>query len=287
MPINFQDLRFSIFWNLFLLTIGPVIYIIGMNGIVIHQNFIPGGLYGLCLFIYYKTGLLSPGTMYLLFNIPLLILGWIYISHRFLLYTIYSVVVIFLASEFITTDFGIVNQTYAAIAGGFVCGAGSGIILRSIGSAGGLDIIAIILFRYFNIGVGRTYLGFNIILFSLVLSQYSADIFIASIILTFVTANALNYVLTLSNQKKIVYIISEQSTEIVKDVIDRLKLGATKIQAKGAYSGQDKEIVMTITNNLQLKRLEESVFRIDSEALFIVENSYNVIGSNFNKRKIY
>lgn len=287
MPINFQDLRFSVLWNLFLLTVGPVIYIVGMNGIVIHQNFIPGGLYGLCLFIYYKTGLLSPGIMYLLFNIPLLILGWIYISHRFLLYTIYSVVVIFLASEFITVDFGIVNQTYAAIAGGFVCGAGSGIILRSIGSAGGLDIIAIILFRYFNIGVGRTYLGFNIILFSLVLSQYSADIFIASIILTFVTANALNYVLTLSNQKKIVYIISEQSTEIVKDVIDRLKLGATKIQAKGAYSGQDKEIVMTITNNLQLKRLEESVFRIDSDALFIVENSYNVIGSNFNKRKIY
>jgi len=287
MSINFQDLRFSVLWNLFLLTVGPVIYIVGMNGIVIHQNFIPGGLYGLCLFIYYKTGLLSPGIMYLLFNIPLLILGWIYISHRFLLYTIYSVVVIFLASEFITVDFGIVNQTYAAIAGGFVCGAGSGIILRSIGSAGGLDIIAIILFRYFNIGVGRTYLGFNIILFSLVLSQYSADIFIASIILTFVTANALNYVLTLSNQKKIVYIISEQSTEIVKDVVDRLKLGATKIQAKGAYSGQDKEIVMTITNNLQLKRLEESVFRIDSDALFIVENSYNVIGSNFNKRKIY
>lgn len=287
MGIKLKDLRFSVAWNLFLLTSGSIIYIIGMNGVVIHHNFIPGGLYGLCLFVYYKTGLLSPGTWYLVFNIPLLILGWIYVSRRFLLYTVYSVVVIFIASEFLTVDFGITNQLYAAIAGGFITGAGSGVILRSIGSAGGLDVIAVILFRYFNIGVGRTYMAFNILLFSVVISQYGSDIFIASIILTFVTSSSLSYFLTLSNQRKIVYIISDKSPEIADEVIGRLRLGATKIQAKGAYSGQDKEILMTITNSLQLKRLEEAVFTIDDEALFIVENSYDVIGSNFNKRKIY
>lgn len=287
MGIKFKDLRFSVAWNLFLLTTGSIIYIIGMNGVVIHHNFIPGGLYGVCLFIYYKTGLLSPGTWYLVLNVPLFILGWVYISRRFLLYTVYSVVVIYLAAEFITIDLGITDQLYAAIAGGFICGAGSGLILRSIGSAGGLDVVAIILFRYFNIGVGRTYMGFNVLLFSVVITQYGSDIFIASIILTFVTSSSLNYFLTLSNQKKIVYIISEKSNEIAEVVIDKLKLGATKIQATGAYSGQNKEIVMTITNNLQLKRLEEAVFSLDDDALFIVENSYNVIGSNFNKRKIY
>lgn len=287
MGIKFKDLRFSVAWNLFLLTTGSIIYIIGMNGVVIHHNFIPGGLYGVCLFIYYKTSLLSPGTWYLLLNVPLFILGYIYISRRFLLYTVYSVVVIYFASEFITINLGITDQLYAAIAGGFICGAGSGLILRSIGSAGGLDVVAIILFRYFNIGVGRTYMGFNVLLFSVVITQYGSDIFIASIILTFVTSSSLNYFLTLSNQKKIVYIISEKSNEIAEVVIDKLKLGATKIQATGAYSGQNKEIVMTITNNLQLKRLEEAVFSLDDDALFIVENSYNVIGSNFNKRKIY
>ena len=44
---------------------------------------------------------------------------------------------------------------------------------------------------------------------------------------------------------------------------------------------------MAITNNIQLKRLEETVFTIDSDALFVVENSYDVIGSSFKKRKIY
>lgn len=287
MGIQFKDLRFSITWNLFLLTSGAIVYILGMNAIVIHHNFIPGGLYGLCLFIFYRTDLLSPGLLYLLFNIPLLILSWIYISRRFMLYTIYTVVVIYLASEFITVDFGITNQLYAAIAGGFICGAGTGIILRSIGSAGGLDILAVILLRHFNIGVGKTYMGFNIFLFSMVLAQYSADIFIASIILTFVTANAVNYVLTLANQRKIAYVISDHSQKIAQEVTERLHLGATLIQAKGAYSGRNKEIMMTITNNLQLKRLEEAVFTIDEDALFIVENSFDVIGSSFRKRKIY
>ncbi len=281
------NLKYSVAWNLFLLTVGSLIYIIGMNGIVIHHNFITGGLYGLCLFIFYKTNLLSPGIWYLILNIPLLILGWIYISRRFLLYTIYSVVLITFASELITVDFGIQNQLYAAIAGGFVIGTGSGVILRSVGSAGGLDVIAIILYKFFNLGVGKTYMLFNVFLFAMVISQYGADIFIASVILTAITSTSLNYSLTMFNQRKIVYVISEKSQEIADEVIGKLKLGGTMIQGRGAYSGNNKDILMTITNNIMLKRLEESVFTIDEDALFIVENSYDVIGSTFNRRKIY
>ncbi len=287
MGFKYQDLRFSIPWNLLLLTVGSILYIIGMKGIIIHHNFIPGGLYGLILFIYYKTNLLSPGIWYFILNIPLCILGWIYISKRFVLYTLYAVTIMSIATEFIIIDFGIQDQLYAAIAGGFILGAGIGILLRSIGSSGGLDIVAIILYRKFNLGVGKTFLLFNFGLFSLVFTSYGADIFIASIILTFVTSSALNYFLTLFNQRKIVYVISDKSQEIANEVIDKLKLGATFLHGKGAYSGKDKEILMTITNNILLKRLEEAVFSIDDQALFIVENSYDVIGSHFNKRKIY
>lgn len=287
MGLPFKDLRYSIPWNIFLLTVGSIIFIAGMNGIVVHHSFIPGGLYGLCLFIYYKTELLSPGGLFLLLNIPFILIGWIYISRRFMLYTIYTIMVFYFASEFLILDFDIHDKTYAAIAGGCLIGVGSGLIFRSLGSAGGLDILAIILLRHFNIGVGRTFLAFNIILFSLVLSQYSSDIFIASLILVFVTSNSLDYILTMSNQRKIAYIISDRSAEIAQEVLEKLKLGATMIQARGAYSGRDKEIMMTITNNLQLKRLEEVVFTIDENALFIVENSFDVIGSSFRKRKIY
>ncbi len=282
-----KDQWLSIVWNLLLLTTGSIIYVIGINAVVIHHNFITGGLYGLVLMIYYNTGTLSPGIWYLMLNTPLLIMGWIFVSKRFLLYSVYCVVVITLASELLTIDFGLNKQIYAAIAGGVLSGTGSGLILRSIGSSGGLDIVAVILSQKFNIGVGKTFMIFNGFLFSLVISQYGADIFIASLILTFVSTRVIDYVLTLSNQRKIVYIITDKSQEISQDILNRLKLGATFLQARGAYSGKDKQILMTITNNILLKRLEEAVFNIDEQALFIVEKSYDVIGSNFRKRKIY
>ncbi len=284
---KFSDIKYSAPWNLFLLTVGSIIYVYGVNGFVLHHKFIPGGVYGFSLLIYYKWHLLSPGLWYLILNIPLVILGWVFISRRFVLYTIYSVGVITLASELITTDFGLQNQLYAAIAGGCVCGAGCGLILRSIGSAGGLDVVAIILNKYYNIGIGKTYMMANFFLFFLVISNYGGDIFVASIILTYVTSSSLDYFLTLFNQKKIVYIISDYSQEIADEVLHELKSGATFLNGRGAYTGQDKQILMAVTNNIQMKRLEEAVFTIDEHALFIVENSYDVIGSNFNKRKIY
>lgn len=287
MATRFGDLRFSIPWNIFLLTVGALIYVSGMNGVIIHHTFIPGGLYGLVLFIYFQTDLLSPGLWYLVLNIPLCILGWIFISRRFVLYSIYCVAVISLASEIMPLNFEIHNQLYAAIAGGVIIGTGSGIILRSIGSAGGLDVIATILYKKYNLGIGKTFILFNLALLALVVSSYEADIVIASVIVTYVISKSLDYTLTMFNQRKIVYVISDQSEQIVGEIKEKLKLGATFIHGKGAYSGKDKEIIMTITNNIMLKRLEEAVFTIDDRALFIVENSYDVIGSNFNKRKIY
>lgn len=282
-----QKVKYSVSYNLFLLTIGAIIFVAGINGIVVHQSFIPGGLYGLCLFIFYKTDFLSPGIFYLLFNIPFFILGWFLVSKRFVLYTIYCSTVITIAAELIALDFGIHNQLYAAIAAGCVCGTGSGIILRTLGAGGGLDIVAIIFYRYFNIGVGKTFLVFNLLLFTMVGANYSADILIASGILTYVTANCMDYLLAMFNQRKIVYVISDFSSEIAGSLREELNIGATFIKGRGAYSGRDKEILMVITNNIQLSRLEEKVFTIDPDGLFIVENSFDVIGSSFRKRKIY
>lgn len=46
-------------------------------------------------------------------------------------------------------------------------------------------------------------------------------------------------------------------------------------------------MLLTITSSQQLKRLEEKVFDIDPDALFLVENSFYAIGSIFGERKMY
>ena len=285
--MNLKNPVMSIFWDILLLTLGSLVYAIGAEAILVHHKFIIGGIYGTALLIYYKSNLLSPAIWYLLLNIPLLIVGWIFLSRRFFFYSLYGVCTLTLFAESLSLDFAIHDQMYAAIAGGAICGVGSGINLRSRGSGGGLDIIAIILNQKFNFGVGKFFILYNIALFTFVFSQYQPDIVIASIILTFIASITVDHVLSMFNQRKIVYILSNDYENLVDEITNEMHQGVTLIEARGAYSGQHKQMLMTITNNLQLKRLEEKVFAIDPDALFIVENSFNVIGSNFGKRKMY
>jgi uncharacterized membrane-anchored protein YitT (DUF2179 family) len=281
------DLTYRPSWNLMLITVGSVLFAIGVQAIVIHHKFITGGIYGAALFIYYKNGLLSPGIWFFLLNAPLFMVSWFFVSRRFFFYSLYGVIVVSVASEIIRIDFGIQDQLYAAIAGGLICGAGSGMVLRSLGSGGGVDIIAVLLNEKFNFGIGKTYMLFNAVLFAFFITSFGPDLFIASLVLVFITSTAVEYVLAMFNKRKIIYVISDQNHEISRVLRDDLNQGATFIKARGVYSQQDKLILMTVTNWIQLKRIEQLVFTIDPNALFIVENTFNVIGASFNRRKIY
>jgi uncharacterized membrane-anchored protein YitT (DUF2179 family) len=275
MQFNFKDFAYSPAWNLFLITSGALLFALGSKAIVLHHQFITGGIFGISLLAFYQTQWLSAGIWYFLLNVPLFILGWVLVSRRFLLYSLYAMLVTTVGYELIDLHIHIENQLYAAIAGGVICGTGSGVILRSLGSGGGLDIIAVILYQKYNLGIGRFFFLFKLVLV------------IASMILVFISSTMVDYTLSIFSQRKVVYIISEKYQDIAQVILKDLKRGATIIKAEGAYSGKERNMLMTITNNVQLKRLEEVVFTIDADAMFIVENTFNVIGSTFGKRKLY
>ncbi|GAB6059295.1 YitT family protein [Desulfonatronum parangueonense] len=287
MTKRYEKFTFSIWWNLILITVGTIIYSVGLKGIVVHHGFIPGGIFGVGLLIYYQYPILSAGILFFLLNIPLFAAGWVSVSKRFFYYSLYAMIVATVTYELVHLDFGVQDQLYAAIAAGGICGFGVGIVLRSLGSNGGLDVVAVILNQKYNIGIGKTYFVFNFILFGISAFMLEIDLIIASLIFVFITSVVLEYTLALFNQRKLVLIISDQSKEIADEMINHLKMGATFIRGRGAYSGQDKNIIMAITNNIVLKRLEELVFSKDEYAIFIVENTFNVLGSSFAKRKIY
>lgn len=283
-----RDILYRPAYNLLLITAGAALFSFGVQTVVTPHRFLLGGVYGTSLLTYYTTGLLSPGLWFLLFNIPLFLVGWFFVSRRFFFYSLYSTLLVSLFSICINGDLHIHNQVYAAIAGGVLCGSGGGLVLRSLGSGGGLDVIAVILHQRLNIGIGRFYMTFNsLLLFAFFVIQQNIDLFIASLIVVFVASTMIEYVLTLFNSRKLVLIISDEHAGIARRLVDDMRQGATIIKAKGAFSEKDKEVLMVITNSMMLKRLEEAVFTIDPKALFVVENTFNVIGANFGKRKIY
>jgi uncharacterized membrane-anchored protein YitT (DUF2179 family) len=283
---SFKDLAYTPLWNVVLIVAGSALYAFGAKSVVLAHGFITGGIFGASLLLYYLTDFLSAGTWSLLLNLPLFAVAWVFLSRRFLLYSLLSIFTVALCYELIEFDLGINEQFYAALAGGVICGGGSGIILRSLGSGGGLDVIAILLNRKFNFSIGKFYMIFNVILFSFSLTHLSIDLFIASVIFVFVSSVSLDYVLSMFSQRKLTYIISKDNPQIARALLER-GWQATIIKAKGAYSGKDQDILMTITNNIYLKQLEEMVFTVDQNAIFVVENTFNVLGSVFGRRKQY
>jgi len=137
---------------------------------------------GISLIFHYLFPNLGVGFLYLLVNIPFGLLGWVSMSRRFMYYTAFGVAVFSIAASVIppVPQFTIDNQILAAVLGGIICGIGAGITLRSAGSGGGLDILAVYLNKKWELRLGWTYSLFNsviliggAIIFSLEIALYT------------------------------------------------------------------------------------------------------------------
>jgi len=285
--INRQDYAYSVLWNLLLITSGSLIYSLAIKGIALSHGFIPAGLFGISVLTQQLTGILDAGTWYIVYNIPMFVLAWTMIGRRFILYSLYAMLVTGLSYSLLPVTFTIHNELYAAVTCGAISGAGAGIVLRSLGSNGGIDVLAVICFQRYNVGIGRFYLIFNVFLFAICFLTRDADLVIASLIMAFVSANIVDQVLALFSERKLTLVISKKSEGIANEVLEKLKIGSTFLEGSGAVNKSPQRVLMTVINNIQLKRLEEIVFTLDPEALFIVENTFNVIGSSFSRRKLY
>lgn len=280
-------ITYSIPWNLFLISAGSIIIAIALKGIALHHAFIPGGLFGVSSLIYFVTGTGRISYWYLLLNIPMFAIAWKFISKRFLWYSLYAMLFFTGVYYVLDVNFEIHNQLYAAVACGAMAGLGAGIVLRSLGSNGGLDVMAVLFYQKFNIGLGKFFFLFNAVLYAFSFFFVNTDLVIASMIMLFCTSFTMEYALSMFSQRKAVMVISDKAREISAMVNEQFKMGSTLLNGVGGYSGEPKQIVLTVINNIQLKRLEEIVFTIDPNALFIAENTFSVIGSNLARRKIY
>ncbi len=276
----------SVWWNIFLLTIGSAFYALGIQAVALPHQFVAGGVMGISMLGYYFTDLFTVPLWYFALSIPIFIFGWFFVGRVFLLYTLYAAVCTTIMGSLFTFTIQIENQLYAAVFAAVLTGTGSGIMLRSFGCSGGTDIIAIAIRERWNVSVGTFSFLFNLVVFALAAVRLDFDLIIASTIMLFLNSNMTEYALRVFSQRKMVFIISDHGEQICEAINLLRQYGVTLIRGKGAYSGNDKEILLTVTSNVYLKQLENVVFSIDEKALFIVENTFYVSGGQF-ARKIY
>lgn len=284
---DMRRITMSVPWNILLLTIGGTLFSFGLKAIAVPHEFVSGGLFGTAMLIFYSTDLLSVAFWYLLVNIPILAVGWFFLSKTFFFYSLYGMLATAVSTQLITATVAIQDPVLAAVAAGSVCGIGLAIMLRTRGSDGGLTIISMILHQKYNIKVGGFGFAFNILVFFAAMLSMPIDKVLYSIMMVYIYSGIVDYSMNIVNQRKMVIIISDHSETMAKEILEKLHRGVTFLYAKGAYTNKERHVILSVVQNYQLKRLEELVYNHDPNAFLIIENTYNVLGRGFGTRKTY
>lgn len=269
-----------------------LIYAISMNLFVVPSNVYVGGIFGMCQLL--RT-LLADGLhlnfsidiapiIYYALNIPLFIYARIKISRLFLICSLVTVTVMTVFLALIPIHAVLPEDRLAScVIGGLICGASIGLILRMNSSAGGLDIIGLlIIMKREGASVGKVSLIINSTLYAACLFLFSLDVVIYSIIFTAVSSFAVDK----SHTQNIIVeakIISKKYEEMEQAIMNDLKRGVTKWTSVGSYTGEEGRVLCVLLSKYELPQLRLIVREFDPNAFLIINENVNVQG-NFLKK---
>lgn len=261
-----------------LLLLGSAICALAVNGILVPKQFLSGGLTGITLFINRFVPAAPISWMYLVFNIPLFIFGYRQLGKRFFVLSLAGTAFYTAAIELIDFRIAVNDMMLSAILAGLINGIGSGMILRSKGSAGGTDILSVLLANRFGIKLGTTFLSFNIFVLTGAALFFSLDEALFTLVYMFVSSKMIDLAIYGLSQRKAVTIVSEQWKTINQNILDEMQRGTTLIAASGGFSQQSVNMIYTVVSRRELNQLKEVVLREDPKAFLVVNETSEVIG---------
>ena len=102
-----------------------------------------------------------------------------------------------------------------------------------------------------------------------------------TVLAVFIYTQIIDLILYGSSQSKLCHIISAQSSEIKGKIVETLNRGVTIIEGRGAYSGEEKQILLCVVKRQQIVEIKNIVKSIDTSAFVIVSNTRDVFGEGF------
>ncbi len=273
-----KETAVDIIKNILMLIAGTVICAVGINGILIPHHFVSSGITGLSLVIHYLKPEYHLSMINLALNVPIFIAAIILVRKRFFLYSIFGVICFTLALHYVYIEIDVNDRILSAILAGIITGLGGGIIFKSKGSAGGVDILSIILMNRFSIRLGKTILGFNAFVLILTGFIFTPDDALYTLISLYVSAKIVDLVVTGLSRRRVVYIISDKWKEINYLIRQELHKGITVISAKRASSGKDANMLYTVATVKEAVRIKEIVKKHDKTGMVIIQDTVEVMG---------
>ena len=273
--------------NLLLLTLGSMLCAMAINGILIPNGFLSSGLTGLVLILHYLFPFLPVAALYFLLNVPVFILGWKFVGRRFFFYSIAGMTIFSVCLAWAHASFPVQDMLCSALLAGILSGVGGGITLKSLGSAGGTDILSVALLKRFSVRIGTTTLAFNCIVLLAGALLFPLEKVLYTLIYIYVSTRILNLVITGLSQRKAVMIVSNLGEAISRKILEDIKRGVTVLRGQGAYSGRDEKVLYTVVNFKELSRVKQLIRQIDPQAFVVVSDTLEVMGQRIGNQPQY
>ena len=288
--MNHRSETIRILRTVLALVAGNALYSLTVVLFLIPSGLITGGATGIALAANRLIGLPVSGVL-LLVNVVMLVAGWILLGRRFALSTLASTFLSPLTlaiweelfQDYVLTDDLILCTIFA----GLGIGVSLGIVIRTGGSTGGMDIPPLVLQKYFRIPVAVSMTVFDLaILLAQAVSSPKEQV-LYGIVLVFVYSTVLDKVIMLGEHRTEVKIISTHTDEIRSVILSELDRGVTLLDAEGGYLRQPGQLLLTVISNRQLPRLEKLVHAIDPACFMVVSEVTEVRGRGFSLDKDY
>lgn len=271
--------------NIIFILIGAFIFSFGIVNFNMTNELTEGGFTGIALILYHLFGT-SPALMNLIFNIPLFFVGYKLLGKLSFIYTLIgtlSVSLFLWLCERYPMHIDLKEDLLlASLFGGVFIGAGLGIIFRFGGTTGGVDILARLMKKYFDVPMGRTMFAFDcLVLIATYITIGDYIITMYTLVCVFVGARVIDIIQDSGYSARGAMIISERHHEISDEINTLLERGVTIISAHGHYSKTERPIIYCVVPRNEITRLKQIINSIDPHAFVSLLDVHDVLGEGF------
>jgi uncharacterized membrane-anchored protein YitT (DUF2179 family) len=268
-----------------ILTLGTLLLIFGDFLFKFPNNFSFGGVTGFAVIL---TAILpwSASALTFVINMALLVLGFIFLDRSFGFKTIY-VSVLFSAGLAVLDRIHpmtgtLTNQPVLELIFAIVMPALSAAVFFNLGaSSGGTDIVAMILKKYTSINIGTALMIVDSAIAVSAFVFYGPTTGLFSVTGLLAKSLVIDTAIENINLCKFFTIVCDDAEPICDFIHNELDRSATVYHAEGAYSHNDKTIILTVMKRSQAVQLRNFIKKTQPTAFLMITNSSEIIGKGF------
>lgn len=263
--------------------LGGVIVGVGVGILLLPLKLSTGGLSGVSTLLYYLLNI-NAGVTTLILNIPLFLIAIKMFGMNYSIRTLCSMGALSVTLMLLENISPLTSDLLlASLFGGGITGVGLAFAVIGEATTGGTDLIAkIIQTKKQHLNMGEILLlidGFIILISAITFD--SIEVALYSAIAVFTMSKIMDLIIDGRAYSKALYIITNKASEISDYIITEVGRGATKLTGIGAYSGEEKEILLCVASKNEIPKIKNKVIEIDKDCFMIVTNVAEAIGEGF------